>query len=295
MIGITKDAIMGMIQSPKSLESQKLNAALWTKLIEKLSGVDIDRSFLSFPIGANFIGCWPLSFGPLKATGLLREVYKLPQAHELNMNIGRGRPLWYQKDNANFEERLPYYVSSTTTAVEHPTLYIFKALDGDSTLFSWRDINILLDGGKNYTLPCYWDKVKTLSCLDMVILTHGDCDHINGLLPLFYRKKYDKKNGKQGLHINEVCFVTFDEEEPERDWSHVAELHTVAKEADIDIVPPAPGKIIFKRKFTNNDEVSLTVVWPDDSNLDKAKEMLERYRLTQINKSSLALVLHCHQ
>ena len=69
----------------------------------------------------------------------------------------------------------------------------FKALAGDSILISTDKTNILIDGGFGIT---YEEQIKPKlnrlqNCLDLVVLTHIDEDHICGLIEMI---KNDRKN-----------------------------------------------------------------------------------------------------
>ena len=67
----------------------------------------------------------------------------------------------------------------------------FEASYGDSILISTENTNILIDGGLSKTYKRILAKTKTLksklrkvSNLDLVVLTHIDNDHICGLIEL---------------------------------------------------------------------------------------------------------------
>lgn len=278
--------------------TQEGNKELWSKLLEKMKSEDIFRSPFRCELkNQHPIYFWPLSLGSLKSTGLLQEIYKVESKSipDINLNLSRNFSSWYEEDNADFENKLPYKVNTDNIEVEYPTLYVLKAGYGDSTIFRWRHINILIDGGiiEKSGIPCFWDLISSLSHLNMVILTHGDVDHIGGLLPLFYRKKYEKKNGKEGIKIDKVSFVAKDEKH--RDWYHVVQLQNIVKELGITLINPSQGTDIFEHEFENGDKVSFKVVWPDDCRLNKAKERLSQIkdRITLINESSLAILVSC--
>ena len=78
---------------------------------------------------------------------------------------------------------------------ENPTVHIFQAEDGDSSLFCFKSTCILVDGGRlkisesEPEPPYFWNKLKEFKQVDCVILTHGDADHWEGLLPFLYAQE----------------------------------------------------------------------------------------------------------
>ena len=125
---------------------------------------------------------FPFSIGELDPSGVLMDLYKLEISESLqeylkslkSSNLGRGRSyVQLQRAKANFLGR-----------ANDPTIYCFPAGCGDSTLFRFKGVNILIDGGISKTEPCFWPVVSRLpinECLDVVILTHQDIDHLSGI------------------------------------------------------------------------------------------------------------------
>ena len=69
----------------------------------------------------------------------------------------------------------------------------FKFLEagvGDAILISSEGKNILIDGGEKYQkISSSIDKIDKQELLDLVILTHIDCDHIKGLIELLKKEE----------------------------------------------------------------------------------------------------------
>ena len=76
---------------------------------------------------------------------------------------------------------------------------LLKALNGDSIIISYgeeKTYNILIDGGCGklcYRQLCRYieDMKKEKDIFDLVVLTHIDSDHIEGILRLFSQKDFD--------------------------------------------------------------------------------------------------------
>lgn len=76
---------------------------------------------------------------------------------------------------------------------------LLKALNGDSIIISYgeeKTYNILIDGGCGklcYRQLCRYmeDMKKEKNVIDLVVLTHIDSDHIEGILRLFSQKEFD--------------------------------------------------------------------------------------------------------
>ena len=134
------------------------------------------------------LNLFPLSVGSLKADGLLRVALGLKEDVQVQeQECISYRSKWYQeKSNKSRLDDLFIPTPSPTIATENPKVKVFCAGRGDSALFSWNTWNILIDGGLTYTIanpPCFCNEISKLNKLDLVVLTHGDADHVNGLLP----------------------------------------------------------------------------------------------------------------
>ena len=125
---------------------------------------------------------FPFSIGELDPSGVLMDLYNPIISGELknyleslkSSNVGRVRS----------NDQLKRAKANFLGAANHPTIYCFPAGCGDSTLIRFRGVNILIDGGIIKTKPCFWpvvSRLPTKECLDVVILTHQDIDHLRGI------------------------------------------------------------------------------------------------------------------
>jgi len=185
----------------------------------------------------------------------------------------------------------------------------FKAGQGDSILVStYKEINekreykthILIDGGANNLYTRELNKLKkTVSKLDLVILTHLDNDHIIGLRDLldYDIKNIQKKNTYSPL-IKEVWFNAF------KDSSNIgdAKFKNPIKQIKANIknqikfrelMSYANDKIkyqdyisidLIKKPITVNDDVKLFLLSPNDDKLRNLYfEYEEELRKTKIS------------
>lgn len=111
-------------------------------------------------------------------------------------------------------------------------LEIFPADYGDCFLFSFKDknnkeTNILIDGGTTNTFDYFSEKLKSIDVLDLIVVTHIDEDHINGIKKLLNenQKLINPKivkvkelwfNGFKHIHLNKVIKAKYTEKEKEQ-------------------------------------------------------------------------------
>ena len=137
------------------------------------------------------LNLFPLSVGSLKADGLLWVAIGLKEDVQVQeRECISYRSKWYQETRKakSLNDLFHLLCISPHPAIENPKVKVFCANRGDSALFSWNTWNILIDGGLAYTIdnpPCFCNEIRKLNKLDLVVLTHGDADHVNGLLPFF--------------------------------------------------------------------------------------------------------------
>ena len=156
---------------------------------EKNSSTNLKRLFpVNVPldvIGGSSIPAYiyPLSKTYLGPQGAMNALYgideKVKEYTKGSIYFSRGPPLERAMDN---------HLRPT----DYPQLVCFPAGNGDSTLFRWHGFNMLIDGGIYTSPPCFWPVVRRLplnECLDEVIVTHYDDDHINGILGLFQERE----------------------------------------------------------------------------------------------------------
>jgi beta-lactamase superfamily II metal-dependent hydrolase len=190
----------------------------------------------------------------------------------------------------------------------------FKALAGDSILISTDKTNILIDGGFGIT---YEEQVKPKinrlnNCLDLVVLTHIDEDHICGLIEMI---KNDRKNTNKikKLWFNSIKSIRV------RKNKNVSVSYRQADTFDILLqehnVPVNNGIFLTnsenQKKYPINNEIELQLLSPYESDLrilekkePKNQTPMEclRNKATQVsttfgndkrppNKSSIAFIL----
>ena len=126
---------------------------------------------------------YPLSTTYLGPQGAMNALYgineEVKEYTKGSIYFSRGPPLERAMDN---------HLRPT----DYPQLVCFPAGNGDSTLFRWHGFNMLIDGGVYSRKPCFWPVVGHLppsECLNEVIVTHYDDDHINGILRLFQERE----------------------------------------------------------------------------------------------------------
>ena len=212
---------------------------------------------------------------------------------------------WYHNDAKTLSSFFPFKKLSTIPHNSAPKITVFGAKNGDSALFSWKKWNILIDGGLDYTIkkpPCFVDKIKTLNKLDLVVLTHGDGDHVNGLLPFFKKMANDKKNNKNEQHrfVEKAAFLHH--KMKMRGWSRACELYKYAKEAGIECLGRKKrGEVCIETLTLVDGKNKLTVqfIHPPPGSclltaaLEKLKDAATRGTLTLINQTSLVVYIEC--
>ena len=123
----------------------------------------------------------PFSVGPLHAEGILKSFYKIQPCVKVSQ-------LDWSRIRVPLSRRVPVHNSIPPD----PQLIVFPAHRGDSTLFRWHNFNMSVDGGLIKNPPCFWETVRRLpddQQLDIVVVTHFDADHINGIMKLFDQRK----------------------------------------------------------------------------------------------------------
>jgi hypothetical protein len=137
----------------------------------------------------NIIAVYPLAFGDLWEKGGLPRLFEMdfPTSPDPLTQISNRRSLGWQT-LASALRNTPSHAPLAAENHTSPTITVFRASKGDSTLFQWHDVSILIDGGLQ-AQPCFWSYVESRQIkLKLVALTHGDEDHINGLLYFVARK-----------------------------------------------------------------------------------------------------------
>mmetsp|Transcript_50325 Transcript_50325/g.126301 ORF Transcript_50325/g.126301 Transcript_50325/m.126301 type:complete len:870 (-) Transcript_50325:77-2686(-) len=319
------------------------------------------RSMLSVHWGNTQVAFFPLSIGPLMPEGGLHFYFqrgrpsRLPQECQTYPDELRARLLnllrphaWEDMNEMQAMFSLPMdegqqagesakkdksragssrnSIPAGTSEVSHARVTVFQAADGDSTLFTFGEINILIDGGGSSSSrkpPCFWNAVRTLSKLDGVFLTHGDSDHVNGLLFYFGFLKAAKNkikpmpsypvpsflalpappiNSSQPAAATSSTVATPTSSQLTRGWPHVKLLFDLAKEADVTVEDLKAGD---QKKVL---DLSVHIISPNQelyqkaqmemigaSSADGKKFIRPKWRLSPINASGLVLLFEWKQ
>ena len=181
-------------EGSRSIDDEKLEQILklpedeYEKNIMKM--YEREKRYLSKNFGQYKFNFVPLSSKEMKASGYL---FPLSEIDNIKSFRHFTEFVKYEKiDEETLTKKFINYLPNDQDYKE-PTVHIFQAKDGDSSLFCFEDKCILIDGGRSKLsepeLPCFWNKLKEFKKVNCVILTHGDADHWEGLLPFLYAQE----------------------------------------------------------------------------------------------------------
>ncbi len=155
-----------------------------------------------------------------------------------------------------------------------------KAFNGDSILISTDKNNILIDGGTKRSFYIYLKKEidylrKLDKKLDLVVLTHIDSDHIDGIIEML---KYEKKLIEEGQIISpifkEIWFNAFEKEIFSDDFSN--ETSYVGYKSFREILNSFHNinyndylSIDNQIEYFINSEIKITLLSPNDKKLNR--------------------------
>ena len=229
----------------------------------------------------------PLSVSHLDPQGAMSELYGMQKeqrsaiASHLEEHLSRGRqPLCRAKDKYLLQ-------------CDSPQLVCFPAGNGDSTLFRWHGFNMLVDGGRRKRDPCFWPVVSRLpegECLDVVIVTHYDDDHICGILGLFEERELP-------LEVKKLYTTTTPSgDDSSRFAKKGNQLVEKAKGKSVTVCNlQASNKPLFCNSLGKGDCLEVYMLTPTEENLKEAQKEMENSRgLTIPNKASASLLIHCN-
>jgi hypothetical protein len=250
------------------------------------------RSLCTTMVGLVQLNLIPFYDGKLSAVGGLPRVFELDMLGERVYSQIRTMPGWYEKrvDSLTlmppFEKGKFLWHTPKIVDLKHDVVRVFHGDVGDSALFRSRDgTPILIDGGLLVAeaTPPFWLTVAGLEVINLVILTHGDNDHVGGLLALLHRRRFEKESCPR---IKQVL-VAHEPPPPQpttRTWSDQNELADAAYALHDD------GLKVLNSATTGEhmdvgDDVKLTFVLPTSKFKNKADAALQAAgRLTPINK-----------
>ena len=286
-----------------------------------------DRSFHQLIIGNTVCHITPLSFGLLKATGLLLEMASnskskfniIPNCSNseliCNSDVLKNTRAKIQKLSAksflnSMKKPLGYTSSVTSPKLSNSSIFIkvFQAKNGDSAAINFFGKLILIDGGLSVDyVPCFLEFSKNYE-VEYAILTHGDQDHISGFKNHAKARYFALNTAKQNKNstsfipykVNNWLFST--SINYYRYFKDVAELSMIIKGTNAlairnfkhhksNIISP-----IFKKKRRcfnidkNEHTLRIHCISPKPEDHKSVQTQVEQYRrLSQINKTGLVV------
>jgi len=277
-----------------------------------------NRGVLYWMWDNNCVFATPLSNSPLRAAGALQEVFDIQEPmqvdDDLRQNVKRfatyRESTWKQAKKCI--DRLPLTSPANIIPAElrpppegDVRVRLLQGLNGDSTLLQTSDLCVLIGGGHMVEgFPACWQHVRHLSAIDLIILTHADCDHVDGLLPLLWRKKHEPTRGPP---IHGMIMQADQRDYPtKRGWRHANELAALAKPYfDSKQPEQSAGRAGFHTAITQGKKIripwskegaygtKLTIqcVLPDEKFATEAMEALATYRnLSPINYTGIVII-----
>ena len=228
--------------------------------------------------GNRNVSILPYTVGPLLAQGILYNVLEMPYAQLDNLDIFKIR-----KDD--LLRRSAITVGNNLTPTD-PQLIVFRAGNGDSTLFRWHNFNMLIDGGIYYgPQPCFWNTIRRLpdnQRLDLVVVTHSDADHYNGILRIFEEDTLPIEVG-QFYTILPSPSSTVQSPHNATKLCREARRHIQGGtlEAITNLVTDSTRDLVDNKQFNNGDTLQIYMLTPTQQNLYRAA--LATITLNQIN------------
>ncbi|KAJ3172845.1 Methionine aminopeptidase 1B, chloroplastic [Geranomyces variabilis] len=193
------------------ISEQKLQEGFVSYIKSKLDS----RLPCCWNLNGNVMHITPASVGPLAPDGVLSFLYDLRKLPEIPRRPRLDE--WRNKNYFDVDWDKRDFCRSKMPAADnrivddifkpfHPTsgvrIRLFQCGNGDSTLLQTPVFSMLIDGGplkpgvENGTMSA-WRHIRNLSCLDLVVLTHADRDHVEGLLALIQFKRHFPKESPQ--------------------------------------------------------------------------------------------------
>eukprot|EP01012_Entosiphon_sulcatum_P013891 TRINITY_DN19072_c0_g1_i1.p1 TRINITY_DN19072_c0_g1~~TRINITY_DN19072_c0_g1_i1.p1 ORF type:complete len:747 (-),score=101.52 TRINITY_DN19072_c0_g1_i1:49-2289(-) len=294
----------------KKKQRQKDRRKLSTtwRYIGQLTG---GQGFYEFSKWSNFTFL-PLSEQRLRPQGYLAELIGAPESAPQPTSLSSWRTIR--------EKRTPLFAAEETVMKlkvrgneappnEDAPLQVlaFPAGAGDCFLFRWHDLAVLVDGGLPPRLVC-WDYLhQHCNELNLVVVTHSDEDHINGLLALFSRKALETKEEHtqepRAICIRNLLALAPKKKgkrkiKPARNPAQAKILVDFAEQASIpllDLSDEIPTKTFISTSHPTA-KLTVTILHPGKELREEAAHSLaklaERYNY---NKSSFILHFKCEE
>ena len=222
----------------------------------------------------------PYAVGPLEAKGILSKEKVKKKYKKLD----------WSKVRAPQKNLLSY------STVSDPQFFVFAAGNGDSTLFSWLDFNMLVDGGIYTDPPCFWRTVHQLprsQKLNAVIVTHYDQDHIAGILRLFTEDPLPIEIDE--MHLTEPVVSNDTGTRNAREGNELWDLaEKCGARKDLACDPTKPIINWEKKHGRYKYRLRIFMLTPRKDKRDKAAQEMIKFRgLTIPNQASASLLIEC--
>lgn len=229
-------------------KARRLNAAVFGPLLTSSSSSSVKVNTGGGSDGGS-CAIIPLSLGRLPLKGCLHffgEEADCPLEHGTEWQKAcRGNNSWSYAKKVAGVMKMPARVNPPKCVA--PTIQLFTSTNknqggGDSALLRIGKLSILVDGcarmlkeNKHFVAPPFWNTVSALGSLDMVVLTHGDGDHADGLLALgsWLQSPVNRQQFtvRQALFTGEKAIA-----EARSAWSKPKALHKLLSDASINDV-----------------------------------------------------------
>ncbi|EFA79423.1 hypothetical protein PPL_07841 [Heterostelium album PN500] len=237
---------------------------------------------------------YPLSDHELVNHGAFPEIFQVGKLDQILPNVQARRRSWETVEGCNNK-----FINTVNEEGEYTDddtrIRIFQSKEGDSSLVESKGFAMLVDGGATFE-PSFWSRVKCLQVLDMVLLTHGDCDHVNGLLPFIFKYKFPTHSAPDIKHI---AIQSGDLNTESRGWIHAYQLAKYANEflkSAIHYNKLVKGDKIYLDK---DKKIIIEIILPtpegrikvEEETKKLSKEKKRSAKLTDINKTGIVFIL----
>jgi len=226
----------------------------------------------------------PLAHGELRAQGHLNIIFGM-NGSTANFEPCRGA--------ARRPSRVMPQLTGTASVnvLDSKVLIVpFQANVGDSTLLKFEGIHILVDGGlcRSGGNVAYWPFISAFGKLDLLVLTHGDRDHVQGLGPL----AASIASSTVGVKIEAAAILSTSTRDAA--WLETQWLRKDLDDLKVRII----DNLVAGGQIKLSENCHVLFVWPDliqrakaVSKLEEAETARRRTSLRQPNRSSVAFIV----
>ncbi len=145
-----------------------------------------------------------------------------------------------------------------------PEIIFFDVGQGDATLIQEGEFQILVDGGPNSAVLSkigkympFWDKT-----MEVVVLTHGDADHINGLIDVLEKYEVEKVIMSKNSAKNEesqIFDALLESSDVEIEWANLGDAFEYNSISFLVLHPFFEDEFASKEDDLNNLSVAMKV------------------------------------